>query len=320
LRLCGATFLIFGEPDLKKDILTLLDLGKKDFNRLFKRAAELKQRHKQGLRDMPLKGKTLGLIFDKHSTRTRLSFEAAMAQLGGSSIFISARDTQMARAEPVRDTARVLSRYLDCLAIRTYSQDLLQEFAEFSSIPVINALTDMYHPCQVLSDLMTIIESKKGYADVNIVWIGDGNNVSHSWINAAAVLDLNLVLACPEGYSPDKTVLKKALALKTGRIRITPDPVAAVKDSDVIYTDVWASMGKESESASRKRAFAAFQVNSALLKKAPKDAIVMHCLPAHRGEEISNSVLEGPSSVVWGQSENKLHMHKAILETLIGAA
>jgi ornithine carbamoyltransferase len=303
---------------LKKDILTLLDLGKKDFNRLFKRAAELKQRHKQGLRDMPLKGKTLGLIFDKHSTRTRLSFEAAMAQLGGSSIFISARDTQMARAEPVRDTARVLSRYLDCLAIRTYSQDLLQEFAEFSSIPVINALTDMYHPCQVLSDLMTIIESKKGYADVNIVWIGDGNNVSHSWINAAAVLDLNLVLACPEGYSPDKTVLKKALTLKTGRIRITPDPVAAVKDSDVIYTDVWASMGKESESASRKRAFAAFQVDSALLKKAPKDAIVMHCLPAHRGEEISNSVLEGPSSVVWDQSENKLHMHKAILETLIG--
>ena len=304
---------------MKKNILTLLDLEKEDFDRLFKRAAELKQRHKQGPLDMPLKGKTLGLIFDKHSTRTRLSFEAAMTQLGGSSIFISARDTQMARAEPLRDTARVVSRYLDCLAIRTYSQDLLQEFAEFSSIPVINALTDMYHPCQVLSDLMTIIEFKKGYAGVNIVWVGDGNNVSHSWINAAAVLDLDLVLACPEGYYPDERVLKKALALKTGRIRVTSDPVTAIKDADVIYTDVWASMGKESESASRKRAFAAFQVNSTLMKKAPKNAIVMHCLPAHRGEEISNSVLEGPSSVVWDQSENKMHMHKAVLKTLMSA-
>lgn len=305
---------------MKKDILTLLDLEKKDMDRLFERAAELKLRRRQGLLDMPLKGKILGLIFDKHSTRTRLSFEAAMAQLGGSSIFISTRDTQMARSEPVRDTARVLSRYLDCLAIRTYSQDLLQEFADFSTIPVINALTDMYHPCQVLSDLMTVIEYKKSYAGVQIVWIGDGNNVSHSWINAAAVLDLNLVLACPQGYYPDETVLKKALSLKTGRIRVSSDPVEAVKDADVIYTDVWASMGKESESASRKRAFAGFQVNSALLKKAPDDAIVMHCLPAHRGEEISNSVLEGPSSVVWDQSENKMHMHKAILETLIGAA
>lgn len=295
----------------------MLDLEKKDFDRLFMRAAELKERRRQGLLDMPLQGKSLGLIFDKHSTRTRLSFEAAMAQMGGNAIFISSRDTQMARAEPVRDTARVLSRYLDCLAIRTYSQDLLQEFAEFSTIPVINALTDMYHPCQILSDLMTVIEYKKGYAGVNIVWIGDGNNVSHSWINAAAVLGLNLVLACPPEYLPDKTVLKNAMALKTGRIQLTNDPVEAVKDADVIYTDVWASMGKESESAFRKRAFMGFQVNGTLLKKAPKDAIVMHCLPAHRGEEISAAVLEGAQSVVWDQSENKLHMHKAILEALI---
>lgn len=302
---------------MKKDILTLLDLEKKDFDHLFKRAAELKEHRRQGLLDMPLQGKSLGLIFDKHSTRTRLSFEAAMAQMGGNSIFISARDTQMARAEPVRDTARVLSRYLDCLAIRTYSQDLLQEFAEFSTIPVINALTDMYHPCQVLSDLMTVIEYKKGYAGVTVVWIGDGNNVSHSWINAAAVLGLNLVLACPSAYLPDKKVLKKALAFKTGQIQLTHDPVEAVKEADVIYTDVWASMGKESESTFRKRAFTGFQVNSTLLKKAPKDAIVMHCLPAHRGEEISAAVLEGAQSVIWDQSENKLHMHKAILETLI---
>jgi len=302
---------------LKKDILTLLDLEKEDFDRLFERAFELKALHKKGRIEMPLKGKTLGLIFDKHSTRTRLSFEAAMIQLGGSSIFISARDTQMARSEPVRDTARVLSRYLQCLAIRTYSQDLLQEFADFSSIPVINALTDMYHPCQVLSDLMTVIEFKKGYDDVRIVWVGDGNNVSHSWINAAAVLGLDLVLACPEAYSPDAAVLRNALARKKGRIRLVHDPVEAVRDAGVIYTDVWASMGKESESAPRKRAFAGFRVDSALLKKAPPDAIVMHCLPAHRGEEISNAVLEGPASVVWDQSENKMHMHKAVLETLM---
>ena len=302
---------------MKKDILTLLDLEKEDFDLLFERAFELKKRHKQGIIDNPLRGKTLGLIFDKHSTRTRLSFEAAMAQLGGTSIFISSKDTQMARAEPVRDTARVLSRYLDALAIRTYSQDLLEEFGEYAAIPVINALTDLYHPCQVLSDLMTVIEYKRGYGNINIVWVGDGNNVSHSWINAAAVLGLNLVLACPEGYYPDKTILNNALAKKQGSIEVTSDPQAAVKDADVIYTDVWASMGKEGESGARKKAFASFQVNSALMKKAPTDAIVMHCLPAHRNEEISDAVLEGPRSVVWDQSENKLHMHKAVLEALM---
>ena len=302
---------------MKKDILTLLDLEKEDCDQLFERATELKQRHKKGIIDNPLRGKTLGLIFDKHSTRTRLSFEGAMAQLGGSSIFISSKDTQMARAEPVRDTARVLSRYLDGLAIRTYSQDLLGEFSDYATIPVINALTDLYHPCQVLSDLMTVIEYKKGYQGIKIVWVGDGNNVSHSWINAAAVLGLNLVLACPEGYYPDESILNNALAKKKGSIEILSDPEAAVKDADVIYTDVWASMGKEGESGARKSAFAAYQVNSILMKKAPEDAIVMHCLPAHRNEEITDAVLEGPQSVVWDQSENKLHMHKAILEALM---
>jgi ornithine carbamoyltransferase len=306
-----------GEANLKKDILTLLDLEKEDFDRLFEQAAELKKRHKKGIVDNPLRGKTLGLIFDKHSTRTRLSLEAAMAQLGGTSIFISSKDTQMARAEPVRDTARVLSRYLDALAIRTYSQDLMEEFGEYASIPVINALTDLYHPCQVLSDLMTVIEYKKGYQGLRIVWVGDGNNVAHSWINAAAVLSLNLLLACPEGYYPDETILNNALAKKQGRIEVISDPQAAVKDADVIYTDVWASMGKEGESGSRKHAFASFQVNSDLMKQAPADAIVMHCLPAHRNEEISDAVLEGPQSVVWDQSENKLHMHKAILSWLM---
>jgi ornithine carbamoyltransferase len=306
-----------GEVKLKKDILTLIDLTREDFEVLFQQAAELKKRYKKGIADRPLAGKTLGLIFDKPSTRTRISFESAMVQLGGTPIFISAKDTQIARNEPVQDTARVLSRYLDGLAIRTYSQDWLKEFAEFTDIPVINALTDLFHPCQVLSDIMTVMEIKGGVKDIRIAWVGDGNNVAHSWINAAAVLDLNLVLACPDPYSPRKEVLKKALETGVGKISVTSNPVEAVKDADVIYTDVWASMGQESEQVKRQQVFEAFQVNQALLKHAAKDVIVMHCLPAHRGEEISENVLEGPNSVVWDQSENKLHMHKAILEVLM---
>jgi len=302
---------------LKKDILTLLDLGKEEFDRLFSRARELKEKNKNGDEERHFSGKTLGLIFDKPSTRTRVSLEVAMAQLGGTPIFISAKDTQIVRNEPVKDTARVLSRYLDALAIRTFSQDLLKEFAAFSSIPVINALTDLYHPCQVLSDIMTAIECKGEYQNLKITWVGDGNNVSHSWINAAAVLDLNLVLACPEGYHPDQKIMDRALGRDCGKIKVTSEPFDAVKGADVIYTDVWASMGQETELGARKRIFADFQVNEALFELAAKDAIVMHCLPAHRGEEISDAVLEGRHSVVWEQSENKLHMNKAILEMLM---
>jgi len=302
---------------VKKDILTLYDLSKEDFDLLFERAAELKKRFKSGVTDRTLGGKTLGLIFDKPSTRTRISFEAAMAQLGGTPIFISAKDTQIARNEPVQDTARVLSRYLDGLAIRTFSQELLDEFAEFAAIPVINALTDLFHPCQVLSDIMTVIEYKGGYEGIKIAWIGDGNNVAHSWINAAAVLGLNLVLACPDGYSPDRGVMEKALDRSVGEIVLTSDPVEAVDNADVVYTDVWASMGQEGELDDRKRVFEPFQVNKMLLKNAAENAVVMHCLPAHRGEEIHEDVLEGPNSVVWDQSENKLHMHKAILDVLL---
>ncbi len=302
---------------MKKDILTLLDLSKEDFEIFFKRALELKKKHNKGIPNRSFTGKTLGLIFDKHSTRTRLSFETAMIQLGGASIFISAKDTQIARDEPVMDTARVLSRYLDCLAIRTFSQDLLEEFAEYATIPVINALTDLYHPCQILSDLLTVIECKGGYKDLKIAWVGDGNNVAHSWINAAAVLGLNLTLACPEGYYPDSKIVEKALERKCGKIMITSDPVEAADNADVIYTDVWASMGQEGEQSKRKQAFKPFQVNKELVNKASKDVIVMHCLPAHRGEEISEEVLEWPNSVVWDQAENKLHMHKAVLDVLM---
>jgi ornithine carbamoyltransferase len=305
------------ERNLKKDILTILDLSKEDIDKLLKRAIELKEMQGKGIQYRPFKGKTLGLIFDKASTRTRVSFETAMVQLGGNPLFISAKDTQIARDEPVRDTARVLSRYLDCIAIRTYSQDLLEEFAEFSSIPVINALTDLYHPCQVLSDLMTVIERKGGYSGIKIAWIGDGNNVAHSWIEAAAVLGLNLVLACPEGYFPNEEILAKASGTGHGKIDIISDPAEAARGADVIYTDVWASMGQEGEHKIRKRAFETYQVNSRIVKLASGDVIVMHCLPAHREEEISDEVLEGPNSVVWDQSENKLHMAKAIIEALI---
>jgi ornithine carbamoyltransferase len=241
-----------------------------------------------------------------------------MIQLGGTPIFINARDTQIARNEPVRDTARVLSRYLDGLAIRTYSQDLLKEYAKFTEIPVINALTDLYHPCQVLSDLMTVIECKGGYAGLRIAWVGDGNNVCHSLINAASILNLDLIIACPEGYSPDAEILGRARESGNGRLTLTTEPVEAVQYADVIYTDVWASMGQESELGKRRRVFDPFQLNEALLKNATrKDFVVMHCLPAHRGEEITEAVLEGPHSIVWDQSENKLHMHKAVLEVFM---
>lgn len=302
---------------MKKDLLTLAALEGPDMDKFFDRAIALKARHKKGINDRPMLGKSLGLVFDKHSTRTRLSFEVAAIQLGGVAIFISSKDTQMARNEPVKDTARVLSRYLDAVAIRTYSQSFLEEFAEAADIPVINALTDIYHPCQVLSDLLTVIEKKGGYKGLKIAWLGDGNNMAHSWIHAAAALNLELTLACPPGYGPEPAVLNAARS-RGGNITVTEDPYSAARGADVVNTDVWASMGQEAEHSQRQRIFQPYQVNSRLMAEAAPDAIVMHCLPAHRGEEISEDVLEGPQSVVWEQTENKLHMHKAILDILLG--
>ncbi len=302
---------------MKKDLLKLIDLTEEDFGLFFDRALELKRRYKKGIIDRPMIGKTMGMIFDKPSTRTRISFEAGFAQLGGSPIFLNTADTQMGRSEPVKDTARVMSRYLDAIVIRTFSQSLIEEFAREASIPVVNALSDDYHPCQILSDLLTVIECKGSYRDLRIAWVGDGNNVAHSWINAAAVLGLDLVLACPEGYFPNKTILDRALSNGKGSIKIVTDPKQAVKDADVIYTDVWASMGMEKEQEKRLKAFQGYLVDQALVDLAGKDAIVMHCLPAHRGEEISDEVMEGQNSVLWDQAENKLHMHKAIMDVLI---
>ena len=301
---------------MKKDILSLADLEVSDFKRLFDRAAEFKARHKNGISDRTLSGKSLGLIFDKPSTRTRISFEAAAIQLGATPIFIHSGDTQMARNEPIEDTARVLSRYLDGVAFRTFSQELIEQFAAASNIPVINALTDKFHPCQVLSDLLTVIEKKGSLDGLTISWIGDGNNMAHSWINAAAVLGFTLNLACPKAYYPDKGIMSRARK-KNKRIFLTTSPIDAAQGSDVINTDVWASMGQEHEQKERQAVFKPYQVNSLLLELAAKDAIVMHCLPAHRGEEITGEVLDGPQSVVWDQAENKLHMHKSILDILL---
>ena len=302
---------------MKKDLLTLRDLTADDCWALFKRSIELKEQRAAGMPDRTLQGKTLGLIFDKPSTRTRVSFEAAMVQLGGTPLFLNAQDTQLIRNEPIADTARALSRYLDGLAVRTYSQDLLNELAAAASIPIINGLTDLYHPCQVLSDLMTILEKKGKLEGLRIVWVGDGNNVAHSWLNAAGVLPLHLVVACPQGYQPDEAILQAAIGDSKGRIEVVTNPEEAVCDADVIYTDVWASMGQDSEHGLRKKFFKPYQVNQGLVAKAKEDVIVMHCLPAHRGEEIVSDVLEGPHSVVWDQAENKLHMHKGILERFI---
>lgn len=302
---------------MKKDLLSLLDLDENDFNTLFKRAIELKKRYESGILDTLLAGKTLGLIFDKKSTRTRVAFETAMIQLGGHPIYMSAQDTQISRAEPAKDTARVLSRYIDCLAMRTFDHELVKEFAAASTIPVINALTDSYHPCQILSDIMTIIEHKNGYEKVKIAWVGDGNNVANSWINAASVLGLDLTLACPDKYQIDPGIIDAASNGKISQINYTNDPKEAVKDADVVYTDVWASMGDEDEHVTRLKDFQGFQVNNELLSLAKDDVMVMHCLPAHRGEEIAEDVLEAGGSVFWDQAENKRHMHKAILEILI---
>jgi ornithine carbamoyltransferase len=302
---------------MKKDLLTLLDLSKTDFDRLFETAITFKKRRKQGIADRPLIGKSLALIFDKPSTRTRVSFEAAMVQLGGTPLYINTRDTQVSRNEPIRDTARVLARYVDGVAIRTFSQDLLEEFAEFAAIPVINALTDRYHPTQVLSDLMTVIERFGGYSGIRVAWIGDGNNVAHSWINAAAILGFDLVLACPDGYHPDPTIFEHAKNMSAGRISVVSDPREAATGAHVLYTDVWASMGQESEQAERKKIFQGFQIDRSLAALAAPDAIVLHCLPAHRGEEISDELMEDPKSVIWDQAENKMHMNKAILTELM---
>ena len=302
---------------MKRDLLTILDLTAAEIVALLARAREMKKLWFQGTLRPVLPGKTLGLLFTKPSTRTRISFEAAMNRLGGSCIFMTEKETQLSRKEPLPDTARVMSRYIEVLAVRTFDHADVEELARHASIPVINALTDSNHPCQVLSDLLTIQEKRGSLQDLEVAWIGDGNNVAHSWIDAAARMGFTLRLACPEGYLPDRRVLERARAEGGRNIFVVSDPREAVASADAINTDVWASMGQEEEADTRRKVFAPYQVNADLLSHAPRHALVMHCLPAHREEEISTEVLEGPHSVVFDQAENRLYFQMALLEWIL---
>ncbi|MEW6187777.1 MAG: ornithine carbamoyltransferase [Thermodesulfobacteriota bacterium] len=299
----------------KRDFLKVSDLTASEIEALWKRAKAYKKGRVKG---KPLEGKTIGLLFEKPSTRTRLSFETAVIQTGGHPLFISSRDSQLSRNEPLKDTARVLSRYLDGLVVRTFAQETLEELARFGTVPVINALSDLHHPAQILSDLFTVWERKINLKGMKVAWLGDGNNVAHSWIEAACLFPFQLDLACPEGFEPDREIWKKAKEKAGDRIRLTRDAAEAVRNAQVINTDVWASMGQEEEAAERVGIFQPFQLNGKLLALATADCLVLHCLPAHRGEEITDDVLEGPNSVVFDQAENKMHVHKALLEFLLG--
>ena len=305
---------------MTRHFLALHDYTKAELDGLLSLAVELKEKQKQGIEHHLLKGKTLAMIFEKSSTRTRISFEVGMFQLGGHGLFISNKDSQIGRGEPIKDTARVMSRYCDGVMIRTFGQEIADEFARFSDVPVINGLTDLFHPCQILADLQTVNEYKKSYVGLKFAWVGDGNNMANTWIEAAAILGFDLALACPKGYEPDEQVLAWAEAKSPGRITLTADPVVAVTGADVINTDVWASMGQEAEQRERENAFAGYCLDDGLLARAKPDCIVLHCLPAHRGEEISDSVIEGKNSVVWDEAENRLHIQKAIMVHLMGGS
>ncbi len=306
---------------MTRHLLTIFDLSAKEIESLLIRARELKAMQKQEIECSPLKGKTLGLLFEKQSTRTRLSFEIAALQLGGHSIYLSPHQIQMGRGEELRDTARVFSRYLDGVVIRTFEHKMIEEFAGNSSIPVINGLTDMHHPCQIISDMLTILEKKERISGIRLAYIGDGNNVAHSLIEGAAVMGMNIRIASPKGYEPDNriTEIARQKAKETGAaIEIMEDPFEAVDNADVVYTDVWTSMGQEEEEGKRKSVFKKYRINRELMNKAKSDAIILHCLPAHRGEEITDEMMESPQSVVFDQAENRLHMQKALLEMLMG--
>lgn len=296
-----------------RHFLSLLDLTPEELNYLIRRAIQLKAVQKRGTLYEPLRNKTLAMIFEKSSTRTRVSFETAMVQFGGHALFLSSQDTQLGRGEPIADTARVLSRMVDAIMIRTFDHKSVETLAQYSSVPVINALTDSFHPCQLLADIQTYVEHRGDIQGKKVVWLGDGNNMCQSYINAARQFDFELVIACPEGYEPEQSLV----AANADRVTLIQDPAYAVKDADMVVTDVWASMGQEQEQKLREQAFAPYQVTSALMAQAQKDAVFMHCLPAHRGEEVAADVIDGPQSVVWDEAENRLHAQKALLEFLM---
>ncbi len=299
-----------------RHFLTLLDITPAEFRGLIRRATVLKEMQRRGDIHEPLKNKVLAMVFEKSSTRTRVSFEAAMAQFGGSAIFLAPRDTQLGRGEPVEDTSRVLSRMVDAIMVRTYAHEALELFAAHSQVPVINGLSDHYHPCQLLADMQTYFEHRGDIQGRTVAWIGDGNNMCHSYINAARQLDFQLRIAAPRGYEPDQ----RLVADNAQRVTLLRDPREAVKNADLVVTDVWASMGQEDENSRRRQAFKDYQVDEPLMALANPDALFMHCLPAHRGEEVSAAVIDGPRSVVWDEAENRLHAQKALLEFLLTPA
>jgi ornithine carbamoyltransferase len=297
---------------MKRDLLSIRDLNKKEIIRIFSKAAEFKK----GNVNPSLKNKSVVMVFEKASTRTRISFEVGIARLGGHPVVITPGGSQMSRGEPLKDTARVLSRYCDMIVMRTYAHSNIEEMARYADVPVINALTDLLHPCQVLSDCFTLIERFGGIEGRKIAWIGDGFNMANSWINAAAMLGFELWLACPKGYSPDVDIIDRAV--KDGaKIRLVDDPSLAADGALAVNTDVWASMGQEEESSDRAMAFRGFKVDSSIIGKALPDAVFMHCLPAHRDEEVSEDVFEGPHSIVWDQAENRLYVQEAIMDFLV---
>jgi len=295
-----------------RHFLTLNDLSADELKRLINRASELKKLHHAGEVYQPLKNKVLAMIFEKSSTRTRVSFESAMVQFGGGSIFLSPDDTQLGRGEPIEDSARVISSMVDAVMIRTFEHNKVETFAKYSSVPVINALTDDYHPCQLLADMQTYQEHRGDIRGKTVAWIGDGNNMCHSYINAAQQFGFTLNIATPVGYEPKSSIVNAAKA----EIHLTNDPLQAAKHTDLVVTDVWASMGQEEEQRKREAAFAAFQVDEKVMQQAAEDALFMHCLPAHRGEEVAANVIDGNQSVVWDEAENRLHAQKALLEFL----
>lgn len=303
-----------------KDFLSLKDYTTEEINYLIQLGIKLKADQKEGKLEQVLKGKTLAMIFQKSSTRTRVSFEVAMYQLGGLGLFLSTQDLQIGRGEPIADTARVLASYVDGILIRTYVQEEVEELAKYSKVPIINGLTDLYHPTQALADLMTIYEHKGTLAGLKMAYIGDGNNMVHSLMIGGAKMGMEVRVASPKGYEPKKEIIDLSTELATnqgGKIILTNDVCEAAENVDILYTDVWASMGQEEEAGKRKKHFQGFQINAKILEIAHKEAIVMHCLPAHRGEEITHEVLEGPQSVIFAEAENRLHVHRAILAAII---
>ena len=302
---------------MQKDFLAITDLSADEIREILELSKELKQKQKKGETYQPLIGKTMAMIFQKPSTRTRISFEVGMYQLGGYALYLGPTDVQIGKRESVNDIAKVISRYNDVIMARLFGHEDIIELAEYSSVPVVNGLTDLLHPCQVMADIFTILEKKNKIEDLTIAYIGDGNNVCNSWLNLASRIPIKLNLGIPEGYDPDKEIFSIAKRANLSEIQIFRNPKMAANNADVIYTDVWASMGQEQESEQRQLDFKNFQVDDTLVSHADDDCIVLHCLPAHRGDEISDSVIDGPHSVVFDQAENRLHVQKAILVKLM---